>query len=1175
MNIIKKILLGLIVASQAFAVSVYTLDEQISSANMTVLRFKIENNTNDTLNGIELHYHVVQDSDKIANPEIYYMPSGQANWVIQDSVTATLVVYFPNVILYPGDTLGGISGYSLGLHNTDWSTWTKSNDPSQPAKSSFALANNVDVISGGKTLMLNGDKYANCPVVQFIEVQKDTVALQVLQQLATDSAKISIVGNNGKIASVNLNESTLDSMGQKIWRGYAVIQDSTNRGEFWAECNGNMLAYFAYGWTPTNAQTAVTKSLWKSAKSYVQGDFDMGFNQGLSDGQRLVLNTNSLGKYVDARSVNNWKFYRAWEEPGENPMPTILSQTIARYDADDDIDSLTFEWSPIEGIEYYNFIVMSDSIYGDTLVSIFTSKTSVRVPVFEAGNYVWFADPLIEAADSDEDAFTIITSDDESSNSPMVLRKSRFKRFKRWAKKTVKKAAEFVAPVTYAVFTGNRNWDYIKQSFIDHVSPFGVVQIFVHSGTLHTQTITITKKLDYLGPIYAAYHYSAYPVTHQCFTSDYFCAMKDTRMLDVSWDSDIDSSTWDHVLLRDRSNAKSRCWLTMAQMLNHYYNGNISEDEIMYYVRGGFGDHEGGGPIETIQAVNYALGLSVWDAATFTVLSQSYLSGVVSFSNLFSRSPSLDGWSAGTPLPAEIIIAIESGKPMGVSQLNANNDGSHSMVINGYRIKSNGNMDIHLMNTDNSGGSEWRYYCNLSFLGLDVLANLLYQGVSHLIGAIGDYKMGDDMFFSYFIPPSYVPGRSFNMNIYNDTDGDSIVDIDETERFGSLKNSIDSDGDGVEDKKEIEDFKECEVKLGYYMPVVLYNGTDTTIITTPQYSFTPQSDFDGDSLSVVLDMDSDGDGYCDAQEMGYDNSNGFTHICERFDANKYPSNQGPLCRNYNVALLASDKIQLNDRAYCVDQNGAYCPVASYDYTSSGTYGVELGVSAKIGPVYSGKSVLMRSNAFVNGLLETGETLVKQSSTAQVTGTVVKNYGLKENMRQHYERVMNQDTELDGIDNITDVSEVVVNAQVERGIIGLGLLGDKKVIVNSQGQLNLYEGRYILNSLQLNSGALVKMPETGNVVIYVINDFQWRGHFTTMNYEYVAKRLKIYVLGTGNMHIETNFAGQLVAPDGDVIIGQAGKHYYGAVYAKSTSFTRILNSLGFPMWNRLRVPPLLG
>jgi len=54
----------------------------------------------------------------------------------------------------------------------------------------------------------------------------------------------------------------------------------------------------------------------------------------------------------------------------------------------------------------------------------------------------------------------------------------------------------------------------------------------------------------------------------------------------------------------------------------------------------------------------------------------------------------------------------------------------------------------------------------------------------------------------------------------------------------------------------------------------------------------------------------------------------------------------------------------------------------------------------------------------------------------------------------------------------------------------------------------------------------------------------------MNYEDIAKRLKIYVLGTGNMYIETNFAGQLVAPEGDVIIGQAGKHHHGSVYAKS-------------------------
>ncbi|MFA6837021.1 MAG: hypothetical protein WCR04_11550, partial [Fibrobacteraceae bacterium] len=146
--------------------------------------------------------------------------------------------------------------------------------------------------------------------------------------------------------------------------------------------------------------------------------------------------------------------------------------------------------------------------------------------------------------------------------------------------------------------------------------------------------------------------------------------------------------------------------------------------------------------------------------------------------------------------------------------------------------------------------------------------------------------------------------------------------------------------------------------------------------------------------------------------------------------------------------------------------------------------------------------------------------------------------------------MNQNAELVGIDKITDVEDVVVDAGVEKGIINLGMFGDKRVIVNSQGQLNLCAGSFALNSLELNSGALVRMPETGNVVIYVIHDFQWRGKFTTTEYEDIAKRLKIYVLGSGSMHIETNFAGQLVAPEGDVIIGQSGKDHYGSVYAKS-------------------------
>ena len=170
----------LALVSLANAITVYTLDEQFSQSNQTVLRFKIENNSSDTLNGIELRYHAAQDTSLIAEPESYYLPGGMANWSFDDSVNATLVIYIPDIVLYPGDTLGGNSGYAVGLHNRDWSTWTKEDDPSQPASNVFSIAENVEILSGGQSLMLDVGKYHGCPVVQFVEVEKDSVSLLVL-----------------------------------------------------------------------------------------------------------------------------------------------------------------------------------------------------------------------------------------------------------------------------------------------------------------------------------------------------------------------------------------------------------------------------------------------------------------------------------------------------------------------------------------------------------------------------------------------------------------------------------------------------------------------------------------------------------------------------------------------------------------------------------------------------------------------------------------------------------------------------------------------------------------------------------------------------------------------------------------------------------------------------------
>ena len=48
----------------------------------------------------------------------------------------------------------------------------------------------------------------------------------------------------------------------------------------------------------------------------------------------------------------------------------------------------------------------------------------------------------------------------------------------------------------------------------------------------------------------------------------------------------------------------------------------------------------------------------------------------------------------------------------------------------------------------------------------------------------------------------------------------------------------------------------------------------------------------------------------------------------------------------------------------------------------------------------------------------------------------------------------------------------------------------------------------------------------------------------------AQRIMVYYYGTNRVFIQTDFAGTIIAPNAEVVIGQSGKNFYGAVYAKS-------------------------
>ena len=1148
MRVLRGLVLVLMATCYAIAVSVYTLDEQFSQTDQTLLRFRIENNSNDTLYGIELRYHVHHKSSALAEPKPYYLPGGQAVWMLEDSVNATLVVSFSNIILYPGNALGGNSGFAIGLHGENWSEWTKNDDPSQPKSNSFSLANNVDVLSGGRLLMLDAGKYAGCPVVQFVEVMRDSLSLLVKQQLSMDASSITIRNVNGIIAVADLNLAGPDAVGQKIWRGAMPTQDSLQRrGELRAECNGNLLAYFAYGWEPTGAVEAVNGNLWKSTSDFVKADFDMGFNQGLREGQRLALGKDSSGRYLDARQIENWKFYRMWEEPGERPIPVIWSPVIMQYD-ENDVDSLTLEWSPLDDILWYHLIVLKDTLIGDsiafidTAMSLVTTQTTAKIPVLSPGKYAWYVDPLVE-----------VSMDDNGENFYFIST-PQHKKFARASKKTSQNAMKLFLPIaSFTILDSmSRNGSRLNSKIFN---PLGIIDIIEHvvEGTAILKENVITKNMTWLQLSYksnsiyrepsdyaTAYTQSRFDA---CFSSSFFCAMKDTRMLAENWMSGFDSLNWDKLFPRSSENGTTnlpvhnRCWLTMAQMLNHYFGGNISSDEILYHVRGGFRDTSVSNPIETMQAVNYALGLAAWDQEELLMLTYLFKAkGVI---------PSNYGWHVGTPTLSTILSTIDSGNVIGVSQLNGGASGGHEMVLNGYRIDRNGKVYIHLLNTDNMGTEEWRYYC--SILGVDLIEDYLVNGIHVWDDITKGSSVSHEMFFAFYIPSPNARGRLADESIFNDRDNDGIVDFDETERFGTKVLDSDSDDDGIGDFDEIYDFMKCGFRSGSAVfercRSKVENGDllklKAFVECLSKLEFAKDSDFDGDGLNVAMDEDSDGDGYCDGQEFD----------CDRFDALKHPVGVTPNCKSSDVALLAREKISINDRSYCKKIDGTYCPIASYGMDFNGSYGVNIGVDASVGNVYSAKSVVLRDRAMVHGKLETADSVVFQNSTANVSGAIIERSVNALAYKSIYAPVL--DNKISNLD-FTIQSNRAYNPGEVVFSNALDLEANHTAFIFNSGSelvfnqtINLFAG-----SLKFQKGAKLNVPIEKSVTFYVGKDFQWNGEIVASDMVAAASHIMVYYYGTNTVFVQTNFAGTIIAPNAEVVIGQTGKEFYGAIFAKS-------------------------
>jgi hypothetical protein len=266
---------------------------------------------------------------------------------------------------------------------------------------------------------------------------------------------------------------------------------------------------------------------------------------------------------------------------------------------------------------------------------------------------------------------------------------------------------------------------------------------------------------------------------------------KDTQMLLLESRNETGPHAWDvdHVEL-DRSDPadNTNCALASIAMINAFLGGDLSQDRIGYEVFKDFWD----GPEYDL---NYGAGLydfQMTEALTFALeAAPEYL--------LPPDAPD-DLW-------ADIQSEIDAGNPILATKP------GHAFVITGYY-------------EDEST----RY----------VFINDPWWGTYAIDITQRDLK-------SYWkISPDSIPVTDPDIN--QDSDGDGIVDFDETERFGTNPNDRDTDKDDVEDKQDVR--ASIFDELWGFAYTRHLRGRD----------------FDNDGIKMELDEDSDAGGCFDGIE---------------------------------------------------------------------------------------------------------------------------------------------------------------------------------------------------------------------------------------------------------------------------------------------------------------------
>lgn len=567
-------------------------------------------------------------------------------------------------------------------------------------------------------------------------------------------------------------------------------------------------------------------------------------------------------------------------------------------------------------------------------------------------------------------------------------------------------------------------------------------------------------------------------------------ARKDTYLLDLKWGEMALDREWDKPHLHHAhydEEESYRCWIVGAQILNHYYGGDITQDEIKIHFKQEFKVS-----IPFLQDSSSALILgsflhySQGGADSKMLIVDSMMHWVLNDYTMLNRNDR-------RPTETEISNYLKQSIPLYIW------GNGHVMVLDAYKRTLTGKFFVRVVNTDNNGRIAW-----ISLESLEIDGFMAPQ-------VIGNVRKTEPL-------------------IHLDTDGDGVMDYDEQVRFGTNVKKKDSDGDEVDDKTEIFSYVIVE-KLPDLNRTIWKMGISKLTM----------ADIDNDGLRAEHDVDSDAGGKSDGDEDL--NKNGLIDDGESnpYDINDDLFESKKMFIPDSIIFYGIGSLKLNDYVKCW-YDTKKCNVASESYIDE--FGITIGRSAQVNAIYSKGGVFLRDGAVVSSHIRF-YTLPNRKLDLTVQNNTKYNYASFSLLEKQWPY------KIDSITLNADISfqhkEIFFN---EIYILKDGD-SFKSLKLHSGATLQIEPGEMFIGDIHLEAGSKIQFTHPGMQTIFHLNGSTiWRSKTLNDNFFQVAKGFMAIQHSSNTMIIEGQWCGTIVAPKADLILGQSNKSLYGQFLGKN-------------------------